>query len=254
MIALVTGASSGIGRDLAINLSKMGYDLVLVSRDEKNLKKVANLCENKTEICPLDLSKVENCRKLFKMHDDVDILVNNAGFGTYGEFSTVNLETELNMIDLNIKAVHTLTKLYLTKMIEKNAGRILNVSSMAAFLPGPLMSTYYATKSYVFKLTTAVNEELKQKKSKVKVSVLCPGPVDTNFNNVAQVKFSINPVSSDYVAKYTIDKMFKNKMVIVPGIKSKLGVLGCKILPLRLLLKIDYNIQSRKEKNDEKEK
>lgn len=158
------------------------------------------------------------------------------------------------MIDLNIKAVHTLTKLYLTKMIEKNAGRILNVSSMAAFLPGPLMSTYYATKSYVFKLTTAVNEELKQKKSKVKVSVLCPGPVDTNFNNVAQVKFSINPVSSDYVAKYAIDKMFKNKMVIVPGIKSKLGVLGCKILPLRLLLKIDYNIQSRKEKDDEKEK
>lgn len=248
MKALITGASSGIGKDLAINLSNMGYDIILVARKENKLKEVSKLCNTKTEIYVTDLSVEENCKKLFSDHKDIDILVNNAGFGLFGEFKDTDLDKELNMIDLNIKAVHILTKLYLNEMIRKDSGKILNVTSTAAFLPGPLMNTYYSTKSYVFKLTTALFEELRRIKSNVKVSVLCPGPVNTNFNNVAGVSFSMKSLSSKYVAKYAIKKMFKNKLVIIPGFKNKLGVIGCKFLPLKWLLKIDYNIQKKKEK------
>lgn len=248
MKALITGASSGIGKDLAINLSNMGYDIILVARKENKLKEVSKLCNTKAEIYVTDLSVEENCKKLFSDHKDIDILVNNAGFGLFGEFKDTDLDKELNMIDLNIKAVHILTKLYLNEMIRKDSGKILNVTSTAAFLPGPLMNTYYSTKSYVFKLTTALFEELRRIKSNVKVSVLCPGPVNTNFNNVAGVSFNMKSLSSDYVAKYTIKKMFKNKLVIIPGFKNKLGVIGCKFLPLKWLLKIDYNLQRKKEK------
>ncbi len=248
MKALVTGASSGIGKDLAINLGKLGYEVVLVARKESDLNKVAKLCSTNTEIYVTDLSKVENCITLFNKYKNIDLLINNAGFGMFGEFKDINLDNELNMIDVNIKALHILTKLYLNEMIRKNSGRILNVASTAAFLPGPLMSSYYSSKSYVFKLTTAIFEELRRIKSKVKVSVLCPGPVDTNFNNVAGVSFSMKSLSSDYVAKYALKKMFKNKLVIVPGFANKLGAIGCKFMPLRVLLKIDYNIQRKKER------
>ncbi len=248
MKAMITGASSGIGKDFAIKLSNMGYDVVLVSRRKEELKKVAGLCKSKTYIEAFDLSDIENCKKLFNKHKDIDILVNNAGFGVFGEFNKTNLDKELNMIDLNIKSVHVLTKLYLNQMIKKDSGRILNVASSAAFLPGPLMSSYYATKSYVFKLTAAIYEELRRNKSNVKVSVLCPGPVETNFNDVAGVNFSVKCLTSDYVTDYAINKMFKNKLVIIPGFTNKLSLIGCKILPLKLQIKIDYNIQKGKEK------
>lgn len=248
MKALITGASSGIGKDLAINLSNMGYDVILVARKKKRLEEVAKLCNTKTEIYVIDLSNAENCKKLFNDHKDIDILINNAGFGLFGEFKDTDLDKELNMIDVNVKAMHILTKLYLNEMIKKDNGRILNVASTAAFLPGPLMNTYYSTKSYVFKLTTALFEELRRIKSNVKVSVLCPGPVNTNFNTVAGVSFNMKSLSSEYVAKYAIKKMFKNKLVIIPGVKNKLEVIGCKFLPLKWLLKIDYNLQRKKEK------
>lgn len=248
MKALITGASSGIGKDLALELSKLGYDLILVARSKDKLQKLAKECKTKVEVVSLDLSTVENCKKLFSMHKNVDILINNAGYGLYGEFFKTDLEKELNMIDLNVKAVHVLTKLYLKEMIKKDSGRILNVASVAAFLPGPLMSTYYSTKSYVFNFTAAINKELKKKHSNVKLSVLCPGPVNTNFNNVANVNFKIKGLSSKYVADYAINKMFKNKLIIIPGFINKLGYIGCKLAPLNLLLKIDYNIQKQKEK------
>lgn len=248
MKALITGASSGIGKDFAIKLSSMGYDLVLVSRNEVALKKVAKHCKTKTYVETYDLSDIKNCKKLFNKYKDVDLLINNAGFGVFGEFRKTDLDKEVNMINLNVTALHVLTKLYLQEMVKKDSGMILNVASSAAFLPGPLMSTYYSTKSYVFKLTTAIYEELRRIKSNVKVSVLCPGPVDTNFNDTAGVSFSVKGLSSDYVASYTIKKMFKNKLVIVPGFINKLSVIGCKIAPLKLLLKIDYNIQKGKEK------
>ena len=248
MKALITGASSGLGKDFAVKLSNMGYDLILVSRNKKELEKVANNVKTKVQIEILDLSSKENCIKLFNKHKNIDLLINNAGYGLFGEFSKTSLDKELNMIDLNINAVHILTKLYLQEMIKKDEGRILNVASTAAFLPGPLMSTYYSTKSYVYSLTTAIFEELRRIKSNVKISVLCPGPVNTNFNNIAEVNFSIKGLSSDYVTSYAINKMFKNKLVIIPGFTNKLAKMACKISSLKLQLKVDYRIQKRKGK------
>lgn len=248
MKALITGASSGLGRDFAIKLSNMGYDLVLVARDKKLLEETAALCKTNIYIECMDLSNSDNCKLLYSKYGDIDILVNNAGFGLFGEFFGSDIEKELSMIDLNIKSVHILTKLYLNKMIKKNSGRILNVASSAAFLPGPLMSTYYATKSYVYRLTTAIYEELKKINSNVKISVLCPGPVETNFNNVANVKFSIKGLSSSKVVDYTLRCLFKNKLVIIPGFTIRLGVWFSKLLPLKILLNINYRIQKRKDK------
>ena len=248
MRALITGASSGLGKDFAINLSKIGYDLVLVARNEEKLKEVAKECKTKVKIVVMDLSDIDNCKKLYKENKNIDILINNAGFGLFGTFNKTNIDTELNMIDLNIKALHVLTKLYLKDMVKKDKGHILNVASSAAFLPGPLMSTYYSTKSYVYKLTTAIFEELRHIKSNVKVHVLCPGPIETNFNNVADVKFAVKGLDSNLVATYALNNMFKNKLVIIPGFLNKLAAIGCKFAPLSLLLKLDYKIQSKMEK------
>jgi len=252
MKALITGASSGIGRDIAIELSKRGYDLILVARNKDKLNETAKYCSTNVDVYPLDVSTVENCKKIHDKFKDIDLLVNNAGFGLFGEFVETDLNRELEMIDLNIKSVHTLTKLYLKDMIKKDSGRILNVASSAAFLSGPLMSTYYSTKSYVYRLTTAIYEELRRIKSNVKVSVLCPGPVATNFNNVADVSFAVKALTSRYVAKYTVDKMLKNKLIIIPGSSVRLGIFATRLLPLKVLLKINYNIQRKKDDNDEK--
>ena len=217
MKALITGASSGIGRDMARYLSKIGYDLVIVARNQNLLEELKNELKTNVKIECMDLSQTENCKKLFENNPDIDILINNAGFGDFGKFTETNLEKELSMIDTNIKSIHILSKLYLTQMKQKNSGRILNVASIAGFMSGPLMATYYATKNYVVSLSKAINKELKKDGSKVTVSVLCPGPVNTNFNNVANVRFNLKGLSSEYVAKYAIDQMLKNKKVIIPG-------------------------------------
>ena len=176
MRALITGASSGIGRDMARYLSRLGYDLIIVARRENLLEELKNELKN-TEVIieKMDVSDVENCQKLFDKYPDVDILINNAGFGKFGEFDKTDLNDELNMINTNIIGLHTLTKLYLKRMKEKNKGYILNVASSAGLLPGgPLMATYYATKAYVVSLTRAIAEELKVRSSNVKISALCP--------------------------------------------------------------------------------
>lgn len=246
MKALITGASSGIGRDIAIKLSKKGYDLILVARDLEKLNQVKEMLKANTEVVCMDISDVNNCKKLYEKYKDIDILVNNAGFGDCGYFTKTNLEKEIAMINTNIVAYHTLTKLYLKAMKEKNSGRILNVASIAGFMPGPLMATYYATKNYVVRLSEAIREELRKEKSKVQISILCPGPVDTNFNKVADVEFALKGLSSEYVAKYAVEKMFKGKFYIVPGWKIKLAKIGCKIAPTNLVSKISYNMQKRK--------
>ena len=246
MKALITGASSGIGRDIAINLSKMGYDLILVARDLEKLQEVKEQLKTNVDIVCMDISKVENCQKLHEDYKNIDILVNNAGFGDCGYFTKTKLEKEISMIETNIIAYHVLTKLYIKDMKEKNSGRILNVASIAGFMPGPLMATYYATKNYVVRLSEAIREELRKEKSKVQISILCPGPVDTNFNKVADVEFALKGLSSEYVAKYAIQKMLKGKFYIVPGWKIKLAKIGCKIAPTNLVSKISYNMQKRK--------
>lgn len=249
MKALITGASSGIGSDMARILSVRGYDLILVARDKEKLEKLKKELGTNVQIITMDISSTFNCMKLYNKvkKEDLDIIINNAGFGVFGKFDETSLDKELDMIDLNIKAVHILTKVFLKDFKEKNRGYILNVASSAAFLPGPLMAGYYATKAYVLRLTEALYEELRQDRSNVYVGVLCPGPVNTNFNNVAGVKFGVKAMESFTVADYAVKKMFERKLVIVPGMLMQLNVTFNKFIPKKILLRIAYNIQKKKE-------
>lgn len=217
-------------------------------QNEERLEKLQHELGSRVKIISKDLSIKENCIELYNMlkNEKIDLLVNNAGFGLFGNFAETELEREINLINTNITAVHILTKLFLQDMVKENKGKILNVASIAAFAPGPLMAAYYSSKAYVLRLTESIYEELKKQKSKVTISVLCPGPVATNFNNVADVKFSIKALSSEYVAKYAINKTLKGKLVIVPGIKIKLLRILSKISPDKLTMKVVYRNQTRK--------
>ena len=246
MKALVTGASSGIGRDIAKELSEKGYELILVARDLEKLNELKSELKTNSEIVSMDVSRTENCKQLHEKYKDIDILVNNAGFGDCGYFTDTNLEKEIQMINTNIIGYHVLTKLYLKDMKEKNSGKILNVASIAGFMPGPLMATYYSTKSYVVRLSESIREELRREKSNVQISILCPGPVNTNFNKVADVQFALKGLRSEYVAKYAVENMLKDKFYIVPGWKIKLARLGAKIAPSSFVAKISYKMQRRK--------
>lgn len=246
MKALITGASSGIGLEVAKYLSSLGHDLILVAKDEKKLNSVKESFDTNVEVFCYDLSIIENCYKLYDNVRDknVDILVNNAGFGIFGDFHEDNLDREMNMIDLNVKALHILTKLFVNN---KSTKYIMNVASSAGLMKGgPLMSGYYATKSYVCSYSFALYEELRRCKVDKHISVLCPGPVNTNFNKVANVNFNIHSLKAKDVAKYAVDKMFKNKLLIVPGFMVRMGVFFSRFLPLETLLKITYKIQEKK--------
>lgn len=249
MVALITGASSGIGADIARILSDKGYDLILVARNKRKMEVLAKELKTNAEIIPMDISSTYNCTELYNLvkKKNIDVLVNNAGFGLFGEFCCTKLDKELDMIELNVKTVHTLTKLFLKDFVKKDKGYILNVASSAAFMPGPLMATYYATKAYVLHLTESINEELRRKKSNVFICALCPGPVSTNFNKVAGVSFNLESLESYDVAKYAVKQMFKKKVVIIPGFKIKMGVFALKLLPRSLVRKIAYKIQKNKE-------
>ena len=251
MKALITGASSGIGREIAIYLSELGYDLILVARNKNKLLELQKEIKTKTKIVVADLKDETRLKEIYVLckNDNIDVLVNNAGFGLFGEFSDTELSTELEMIDVNIKALHVLTKFFLKDMKKRNSGYILNVSSAASFSAGPLMATYYATKGYVTKLTLAIYEELRRNKSKVHISCLCPGPVDTNFNNTANVEFGMKGMNSREVARYAVDKMFKHKLIIIPGFRMKLTTFLSRFSSNKLALKIVYNFQKKKSKS-----
>lgn len=245
MKALITGASSGIGKEIAIYLGELGYDLIVVSRNKDRLLKLKELIKTDIVFLEYDLSNCDNCFKLYEQIKDekIDIVINNAGFGLFGDYENSDLDTELNMIDLNIKSVHILTKLF----VNSNVKYILNVASSAGLMKGgPLMATYYATKSYVCNYTFAIYEELRRKKSDITISVLCPGPVDTNFNKRAKVKFNLKQLNARYVARYSIDKMFNKKLLIIPGLSVKFGLFFIRFLPIKMLLKFTYKIQERK--------
>lgn len=250
MRVLITGASSGIGRDLAKEFAKKNYEIVLVARNVEKLESLKKILKEeynaKVEYLSVDLSSRSSCIDLHEKAKNIDILVNNAGLGDFGNFTKTELEKDFSIIDTNITAMHVLTKLYLKDMKERNSGKILNVASIAGFLPGPLMATYYASKNYVVRLSEAIREELNKEKSNVKISILCPGPVRTNFNNVANVKFEISSLSSEYVAKYTVDKFLKNKFYIVPGFQIKCAKFFSKIIPTPILSKCTYHMQKRK--------
>ena len=256
MKALITGASSGLGRSMAIILSKMGYDIVAVARREEKLKELETKIKTNLYIKCLDVTKEESFGIIEKELEDTDVFINNAGFGVFGNFVSSDLDAELKMLDTNVRAVHILTKMAVKKFKEKNSGYILNVSSIAAFFPGPLFSSYYAGKSYVFRLTESIYEELRQEKSNVKISVLCPGPVKTEFEKVAKVCFGNgkekgrNLIISDCekVSSYGVKMMFKGKLIIIPGVLMKIAVFFRRILSEKTLCKVLYLLQSKKMK------
>lgn len=253
MLALITGASNGIGRKFAEILSKdYNCDIIAVARNEEKLLSLKENLKTNCEIIPMDLSIKENCFKLYNLTKDknIDILINNAGFGNFGEFEKTNLNTDLNMIDLNIKALHILTKLFLPDLKSKNKSYIINVSSSAGFIAGgPLLSTYYASKAYVLSLTYAINEEIKRSGSNLHVCALCPGPVKTGFNKRANVEFSIKGMDSHKVAKYALKQMFKGKVVIIPGMLIKLVKFVTHLIPDKLTVKFCYYMQNKKRDN-----
>lgn len=249
MKALITGASSGIGLDMARYLATKKCELILVARNKERLEEIQEALPTKVTIIVADLSNEQRVKELYALvkKENIDILINNAGFGDFGYLTDTDLNKDLELINTNIKAVHILTKSFVKEFERKNTDTyILNVSSSAAFQPGPLMSTYYATKSYVYQLTEALYYEEKKKKTKVHVSVLCPGPVATNFNNVAGVNFSVKPLSSAFVAKYAIDEMFKEKMLIIPGFGMKCAKFFSRFVSDKFLLRMIYKIQKKK--------
>jgi short-subunit dehydrogenase len=230
--ALITGASSGIGKELAKLFAHDGYTLILVAHDVEKLTKVGH--EMKAEGAPevnvigLDLAKPGAAKSVYdavlKLHRPVDVLVNNAGFGTYGEFWTLPLERETEEIQLNVTTLTELCKLFLPAMIAKKYGRILNVASVAGFFPGPLMSVYYATKAYVLNFSVALNQELKGKG--VSVTALCPGPTATNFTKVAKTgnsalfqKIRMSPAP---VARLGYEAMLQEKPIAVVGMVNSI--------------------------------
>lgn len=225
----------------------MGYDLVITSRNEEKLSSVAAKMKNNTQIITADLTKTEECIRLVKLSGDIDVLVNNAGMGVFGLFSHTPLLEELQMIDLNVKALHTLTKIYLKRFIEKDSGFILNVASVAAFFPGPKFSSYYASKAYVLRLSQAVSDELKREKSHVSVSVFCPGPVDTDFNINAGAKKALGGISAEKAARKAVFGMFMRKRVIACPFSAKLLRIAAKIIPDTVAMPFIYKIQSGKE-------
>lgn len=248
MLALVTGASSGIGRDMARELSRRGYDLIITARRRDRLEELAEKLPTRVRVIEMDLSRADNCRRLHELtaEEPVDVLINNAGFGVFGAFEESDLERELEMLDINIRATHMLTKLYLRDFLRRSERMILNVSSSAAFLPGPLLSSYYASKAYVLRLTEAIHEELRRKGSAVYIGALCPGPVKTEFDRVAGVHFSVKGMDSGRVARYALDQMFRRRMVIIPGAQMKLARQMTRLLPQQMLLRAAWHLQERK--------
>lgn len=250
MKALITGASSGIGREFALYLAELGYDLIICSRSTDKLNALKDEIKNvSVRVITIDLSRESDAFDLYEhlKEEDIDVLINNAGFGAFGKFLDVPLEREVELIHTNVSSVHILTKCFLKDMQRKNSGLILNVGSMAGFSAGPKLSSYYASKNYVVRLTQAINEELRRDGSKVKISVLCPGPVETNFNNVANVRFTTKGLNARDVARYAFDKARQGKIIIIPGFLMKTVKFFEHFLPENLLTRISYNVQSKKE-------
>lgn len=250
MIALITGASSGIGEEFAKQLAERGFNLILTARRKERLIRLKNDIQKshdvKIKLLNYDLSKTNQCMELYEQvkNLNIDIVINNAGFGLFGKFTETDLQRELEMIDVNIKAVHILTKLFVKDFRRRDYGYILNVSSVAGYMAGPLMSTYYAGKNYVLQLTKAISQELKHDKINVYVGALCPGPVNTEFNKVAGAEFAIGGASAAQTVRYALNQMFIGKTVILPKSEIKALAALSKVLPSKLLLVLTYYAQT----------
>lgn len=246
--ALITGASSGIGEEFARLLAQRGYQTVLVARRETRLHALADSLPIRGQVLCADLRDAAECHRVYQAvrGHDLEVVINNAGFGKFGAFDKIDLDTELEMMDVNMRAVHILTKLAVRDFAAARRGYILNVASVAGFFPGPLFATYYASKNYVLRLTQAVREEQRRAKTGVVLSALCPGPVRTEFDKVANVTFSMPSLSAARVAKQGLDGLFADKDVIIPGALVRAGAFSRRLVPDRVLARILYHAQHRK--------
>src|SRR4051812_12265808 len=247
-VALITGASSGIGVDLAKLFARGGHDLLLIARNQEALKAVAADCHRvgvTAHVLAKDLSDERAAQEIFAELSArgivIDVLVNNAGFGTHGEFAKTELDQEVGMIHVNIIALIQLTRLFLPGMIERRCGKIMNVASMAGFAPGPYMSVYYATKAFVLSHSIALAHELKN--TGVMVSALCPGPTKTDFQRRARIAESRlfktpRSMNSWDVAKAGYDGLMNGKLIVVPGFSNKVIRVASKVMPRSLIAKV----------------
>lgn len=254
--ALITGASGGIGKELAYRFAEDGHSLILVARSADKLRAIRENLKSTYNIEVItvvkDLSREEEIQSLYEelknkeMH--VDYLVNNAGFGLYGKFVETALGEELNMIDLNIRSLTHLTKLFLPDMVKRNYGKILNIASVAAFMPGPLMTVYYATKAYVLSFTEALENELRD--TNVTVSALCPGPTKTGFSDRAQLSnsklFQSGAMDVEAVVKVGYKKFMKGQTIIIPGVQFRLATFIPRFVPRKWLSSVVRRTQEIK--------
>jgi uncharacterized protein len=253
-VALVTGASSGIGRELAVLLARDGHDLVAVARDEARLQELARELADahgaRTTVIARDLSAAGGpeavLSEIRRGGIEPDVLVNNAGIGVWGFFAGTDLESELEMIRVNVVAVTVLAKGVLPGMLARGSGRILNVASTAAFQPGPLMAVYYGTKAYVLSLSEALSNETAG--TGVTVTALCPGPTITEFQKKAgmeQTRLFRSRLVQDArtAAEAGYRGMIRGRRVVVPGIANKVLAQGVRFAPRRLLTAITRRIQ-----------
>jgi short-subunit dehydrogenase len=254
--ALITGASAGFGVEFAKNFAKDGHDLVLVARRLDRLNSLAEELREKNKIqvrvLGKDLSNTEDVQSIYdilkKVNVHVDYLVNNAGLGDFGNFHESEWMKQVQMIEVNIKALTKLTYLFMRPMVEKGYGKILNVASVAAFQPGPLMAVYFASKAYVLSFSEAISNELKG--TGVTVTILCPGASESEFLTVAKLDESKlfrrkRVPSSKEVADYGYRKMMEGSMTVIPGFANKLGVMATRIVPRKLVLNMVRKIQER---------
>lgn len=254
---LITGASKGIGLELAKVFAKKKHNLILVARSTDLLEELKrSLCETyniKVEIFSIDLTSENAAYELYEKTKsknlEVEHLVNNAGFGDYGSYLETSDTKNQNMIQLNIIALIQLCKVYAIDMKKSGYGRIMNVASIASFLPGPLMATYYASKSFVLSFSEALSREFKN--TGITVTALCPGTTKTNFFDVASANESnllnnLKPAPAYKVAIYGYKKLMKGKVVAIYGIKNRLMIFGIRLVPRSLVRNIAYKIQDKR--------
>lgn len=250
--ALITGASSGIGYEFVKLFAGSGYDLVVVARNTRKLFEIQEVFSDvKVTAITKDLSEQGAAQEIYnelaEKGIEVDVLVNNAGFGLMGKFDELPVAKQMGMIHLNVAALTELTHYVLPGMKQRKRGRVLNVASMAAFLPGPLMAVYYATKAYVLSFSEGLAEELSG--TGVTVTALCPGATKTNFGSVANVektKMFSSAMAADVVAKQGFDGLMNGKRVVITGGSNKASAIAAKFLPRRLSAKIAKSITDEK--------
>ena len=252
--ALVTGASEGIGYELTRLFAENGYDVVMVARSKDRMNEIADEVENEfgisARVIKKDLSVPGSSEEVYEESPEIDVLVNNAGIGTCGFFHENDTVREVDTVRLNVETPTHLTRLFLEDMVERDEGRILNVSSMAAFQPGPTMAVYYATKAYLLSFSEALSNELKG--TGVSVTALCPGPTETAFIQKAGEENSrINEgdkMSQRTVAEAGYNGLMKGKNVVVPGFKNRMLVRLTKLAPKSLVIRVVRYLQEPKEK------